>query len=219
MTACIVQQLFRQKIGKELDQYLIDDVLFPMLRPRKELSKELLLDIKLTQSSNEYGQSAILIYPKSNEDVGDIPAWSPQNISPFEEPLSPTSPWLPSRKQREIGNPGRINGSLRRLRHPSVWGTIDILNELRELKHPQIGYHPSYIQQDQLDYPGEEFDGAFLRLKEVSMRPRIAPEKIAIDLKFVNDYLEDALNTGKRLSWGGDPNVPNSFENILSTYW
>jgi len=44
-------------------------------------------------------------------------------------------------------------------------------------------------------------------------------EKITDDLNFVNDYLEDALNNGKRISWGGDPALPNNFDAILSTYY
>ena len=44
-------------------------------------------------------------------------------------------------------------------------------------------------------------------------------EKIADDFNFVNDYLEDALNNGKRISWGGDPALPNNFDAILSTYY
>jgi hypothetical protein len=49
MSPCLVQQLFRQKIGKELDQGLIDEFFFPMLRSRKEYPRELLLDIRLSQ--------------------------------------------------------------------------------------------------------------------------------------------------------------------------
>ncbi len=49
MASCLVQQLFRMKIGKYLDQSIVDDVLFPLLRSRKELARELLLDIIFTR--------------------------------------------------------------------------------------------------------------------------------------------------------------------------
>ena len=60
MSPCLVQQLFRQKIGVELDQGIVDEVLFPMLRSRKDLPREILLDIKLTRSCNDDGQSSII---------------------------------------------------------------------------------------------------------------------------------------------------------------
>jgi hypothetical protein len=47
MPACIIQQLFRQIVGQDVDPCLVDDVLFTMLRSRKELSRELSQDIKL----------------------------------------------------------------------------------------------------------------------------------------------------------------------------
>jgi hypothetical protein len=221
MSPCLVQQLFRQKIAVELDQDLIDEVLFPMLRSRKHPSKELLLDIKLTQSadSNEYGQSAIVICRviDPNDDVPEEGV--PQNISPFEVPLGPHNLWLPARLQRL---PGKIPSQMRRLRHPSMWGSIDILNELRSLKRPQIRDHPPSNQEDQFDYPGAEFVDVYLSLQGqrgwwlAMSRPA---EKITDDLNFVNDYLEDALNNGKRISWGGDPTRPNNFDSVLSTYY
>ena len=218
MASCLVQQLFRQKIGQELDQSIVDEVLFPFLRSRKHPSKELLLDIKLTQSadSNEYGQSAIVICRviDPNDDVPEEGV--PQNISPFEVPLGPHNLWLPSRLQRL---PGKIPSQMRRLRHQSLWGSIDILNELRSLKRPQIRDHPPSNQEDQFDYPGAEFVDVYLSLQEQPLWPRVRSEKIAADRDFVNDYLEDALNTGKRISWGGDPTRPNNFVAILSTYY
>ena len=216
MASCLVQQLFRMKIGKDLDQSIVDDVLFPLLRPRKELARELLLDIKLTQSCNEHGQSAIVICRviDPNDDVPEEGV--PQNISPFEVPLGPHNLWLPPRLQRL---PGKIPSQMRRLRHPSMWGSIDILNELRSLKRPQIRDHPPSNQEDQFDYPGAEFVDVYLSLQEQPLWPRVQAEKIAEDLNFVNDYLEDALNNGKRISWGGDPTRPNNFDSILSTYY
>jgi hypothetical protein len=216
MASCLVQQLFRQKIGQELDQSIVDEVLFPFLRSRKHPSKELLLDIKLTQSCNEHGQSSIVICRviDPNDDVPEEDI--PKNISPFEEPLGPHNLWLPSRLQRL---PGKIPSQMRRLRHMSMWGSIDILNEMRSLQRPQIRNYPPSNQEDQFDYPGDEFEDVYLSLQEQPLWPRVPAEKIAEDLNFVNDYLEDALNTGKRISWGGDPTQINNFDAILSTYY
>ena len=214
--ACLVQQLFRLKIGKELDSNLVDDVLFPLLRSRKQLARDLLLDIKLTQSCNENGLSAIVIC-RVIDPNDDVPQEGvPKNISPFEVPLPQHNLWLPSRLQRL---PGKIPSQMRRLRHPSMWGSIDILNELRSLKRPQIRDHPPSNQEDQFDYPGAEFVDVYLSLQEQPLWPRVRSEKIAADRDFVNDYLEDALNTGKRISWGGDPTRPNNFDSVLSTYY
>jgi hypothetical protein len=211
--ACLVQQLFRLKIGKELDSNLVDDVLFPLLRSRKQLARDLLLDIKLTQSCNENGLSAIVICRVI--DHGDVPQEdTPKNISPFEVPLAQHNLWLPSRLQRL---PGKIPSQMRRLRHMSMWGSIDILNELRSLKHPQIRDHPPSNPED--DEWSSEFEDVYLSLQEQPLWPRVPAEKIADDLNFVNDYLEDALNNGKRISWGGDPALPNNFDAILSTYY
>ena len=170
MSPCLVQQLFRQKIGQELDQDLIDEVLFPMLRHRKHGPKELLQDIKLTQSCNENGHSAI---------VGRGKRSCHKNISPFPESCL-----------------------MRRQRRTDMWGSIDILNELRSLIQPQFGQHrPVEVTIDPGRIgPQDEFGGIYILLEEVppwSCRQ----EKRLSDLKFMNDYLDDALNTGKCISW------------------
>ena len=200
MASCLVQQLFRQKIGKYLDQSIVDDVLFPLLRPRKHGPRELLLDIKLTQSCNEYGQSAIVVRGKRS---------CHKNISPFPESCL-------MRRQRCWS---------------TSWGSIDILNELRSLIQPQFGQHrPVEVTIDPgrigppdcsarrcgITGPKDEFGGIYILLVEVppwSCRQ----EKRLSDLKFMNDYLDDALNTGKCISWGGDKITPG--RRILSTYY
>jgi hypothetical protein len=196
--ACLVQQLFRQKIGKELDQGLVDGVLFHMLRQRKHPSKEFLLDIKLTQSCNEYGRSAIVVESLQRLLTrGHLDRH--KNILPFSESCL-----------------------MRRQRRADMWGSIDILNELRSLKQPLFGQHrPAEVRQMTLDpwrpaAPGDEFGGIYILLEEVppwSCRQ----EKRLSDLKFMNDYLDDALNTGKCISWGGDNITPG--RKILSTHY
>jgi hypothetical protein len=179
MGTCLVQQLFRLKIGKELDPSIVDEVLFPLLRPRKHGPKELLQDIKMTQSCNEYGQSAIVVRGKRS---------CHKNISPFPESCL-------MRRQRCWS---------------TSWGSIDILNELRSLIQPQFGQHrPVEVTIDPgrigprpsgITGPQDEFGGIYILLVEVppwSCRQ----EKRLSDLKFMNDYLDDALNTGKCISW------------------
>jgi hypothetical protein len=194
MSPCLVQQLFRQKIGQELDQGIIDEVLFPLLFKQKHGPKELLQDIKLTQSCNEHGLSAIV------RRVGRLDRH--KNISPFPE-----------------------SSLMRRQRRADTWGSIDILNELRSLKQPLFGQHrPTEVTLDpgkiaprpRKRAPGDEFGGIYILLEEVppwSCRQ----EKRLSDLKFMNDYLDDALNTGKCISWGGD-NI-TAGRKILSTHY
>jgi len=233
MSLCLVQQLFRQKIGKELDSGLVEEVLFPMLRQRKHPSKELLQDIKLT--------SEILIVPDyARREAGgfSIPTFTPIP----EYWLNPKT--LPNGQPDHLwGVPYRPPGKraskvLRRIRRSS-WGTIDILNELRELNYPQMGYRwdtrPTAYFEEKGDFPGDEFDGAYIRLEEDDSLPpnslmdwssaarrsarRRAPgrdwtdrNRVAVEgrARFVNDFLEDALVSGKRLTWdncvlGWDP--------------
>ena len=207
MSSCLVQQLFRQKIGKGLDQDLIDEVLFPMLRSRKDLPREILLDIKLTRSCNDEGQSSIIQVSRT----GVI-----RNILPFT-------------KLRSGKNSSKWH---RRSQKRSAWGSIEIVNQLRDLKHPQIRYHNPCDQQD---YPNTEFvlGHIFIRLDEEDQKKRRSATRIQrqghrrgeihqkqVVLKFVNDYLEDCLTTGKRLSWGRDPgHRVGDVKMILSTYY
>ena len=193
MSPCLVQQLFRQKIGEELDQHIVEEVLFPMLRCKKHPSKELLQDIKLTQSCNEYGGSAIVGRRQYGCIISSAGRYlSHKNISPFAESCL-----------------------MRRQRRTDMWGSIDILNELRSLKQPLFGKHrptEATLAARKL-VPGDEFGGIYILLEEVppwSCRQ----EKRLSDLNYMNDYLDDALNTGKCISWG----VADG-RKILSTYY
>ena len=203
MSPCLVQQLFRQKIGKDLDQSIVDEVLFPFLRSRKDLPREILLDIKLTRSCNDDGQSSIIRVSRTRVI---------RNIVPFTKHRSGYG----------------FDASVSRCQ-----GSIEIVNQLRDLKHPQIRYHNPCDQQD---YPTTEFilSHIFIRLDEEDLkkrRKRRSTTRIQrqgnrrtevhqkqVVLKFVNDYLEDCLTTGKRLSWGRDP-APDGSQMILSTYY
>ena len=152
MVSCLMQQLFRQKIGVELDPSIVDEVLFPMLRPRKDLPREILLDIKLTRSCNDEGQSSIIQVSRT----GVI-----RNILPFT-------------KLRSGKNSSK---RCRRSQKRSAWGSIEIVNQLRDLKHPQIRYHNPCDQQD---YPNTEFilGHIFIRLDEEDQKKRRSATRI-----------------------------------------
>ena len=164
MSPCLVQQLFRQKISQELDSSIVDEVLFPLLRLKKHGPKELLLDIKMTLR-NQNGDSMI--------------ALPDDNVSPFTK-IPPTSGLSPDsvRAEQEVAEKERLGKVTSRFRREMTmrkkWGTVDILNELRELKHPVIECHPvpdgtRHIDHPWEIYPKDEFPAdAYIRLEEMS---------------------------------------------------
>ena len=188
MGACLVQQLFRQKIGEELDQHLVDDVLFPMLRCKKHPSKDLLRDIKLT--------SGILIttkYSSTPKMHFSVPTFTP--IPEY---------WAYSQAYPPIG---KRTSKVRRTKIPNEdWGTIDILNELRGLNYPQVGYKAaSYVIEEP-----DSFNDAYISLAEdnANIRWGVDHSRYNADLidsrsQFVNNFLDDILITDKRLTWSG----------------
>ena len=244
MSPCLVQQLFRLKIGKELDQAIVDEVLFPLLRLKKHPSKELLLDIKMTLR-NQNGDSMIALPDKS--------------VSPFTK-IPPTSGLSPDsvRAEQEVADKERLGKVTSRFRREMTmredWGAVDILNELRELKHPVIEYHPVPDSHRHVDHPWEihppdKFpanayicleETSDFRLKEIvvavcdlwgsrSKSPLYSNDKmlrnkekaiIKEDLQFVNRYLEHSLSQGG-LYWVtemvGEPGMPEVPS--LSTYY
>jgi hypothetical protein len=220
MRPCLVQQLFRQKIGLELDQGIVDELLFPLLRLRKHPSKELLLDIKMTLR-NQNGDSMI--------------ALPDDNVSPFTK-IPPTSGLSPDSElaEQEVAEKERLGKVTSRFRREMTmregWGAIDILNELRELKHPVIEFNPVPDSHRHVDHPWEihppdKFpanayicleETSDFRLKEIvvavcdtwgswSKSPLYSNDEmlrnkekaiIKEDLQFVNRYLEHSLSNG-----------------------
>ena len=240
MSPCLVQQLFRLKVGLELDQSIVDEVLFPLLRLKKHGPKELLLDIKMTLR-NQNGDSMIALPDK--------------NVSPFTK-IPPT---LESERAEqgvaEKERLGKVNSRFRReMTMRENWGAVDILNELRELKHPVIEFHPVPDSHRHVDHPWEihppdkfpanayicfeETNGKQLREIVVatcdlwgswSKSPLYSNDKmlrnrekaiIKGDLQFVNRYLEHSLSQGG-LYWVtemvGEPGMPAVPS--LSTYY
>jgi hypothetical protein len=217
MGSCLIQQLFRLKIGKELDPSIVDEVLFPMLRPTKHGPKELLQDIKLATDTliitdyarREARHFIVPIFtpipeywtyvPPGHLTSGSIVPVSAR-VYPQDKKLKGNFPfWIP------VGQ--RTSKVRRRKIRNDDWGTIDILNELRGLNYPQVGYKPrSYVIEEPLD-----FDDAYISLAEDNSLPATIRwgvdhsryNAVLIDgrSQFVNNFLDDILITDKRLTW------------------
>jgi hypothetical protein len=201
MASCLVQQLFRQTIGVELDQGIVDEVLFPMLRLRKHPSKELLQDIKLVTDT-----LIITDYARREARHFSVPTFTP-----IPEYWTYVAPWHGerttgiSKAYHPVGQ--RTSNVRRRKIRNDDWGTIDILNELRELNYPQMGYKPRpYVIEEP-----DSFDDAFISLAEDNSLPanirwgvdHSRYNDVLIDgrSQFVNNFLDDILITDKRLTW------------------
>ncbi len=165
MPACIIQQLFRQIVGQGLDYGLVDDILFPMLRSRKELVRELSQDIKL-------------VYKIMGED----PFYAVDFIVIAFRQSKP-SPGKRVRRSRVLRN---------------EWTSIDILNELRELKRPWIGGGYRYSGRGLV---GDRFADFYINFKEAHWEHESTEEEITV---LVNDFIEDTLNKDRFLKWVTD---------------
>jgi hypothetical protein len=221
MGSCLVQQLFRQKIGQELDYSLVDEILFPMLRLRRHPSKELLQDIKLTQSFNENGHSAI---------VQIFYGGAIRNSSLFGNAADGWRDVRPEKRLRYGKNTSKIR---RKTLYPTSWGSVDIMNELRESKTRYMiqfegGTGMSLcLEEEPLNLarsrslvppPGpadslRALGGALTQ----ELASAVAERQQAGQLKheLLNEFIEQSLLPDKRLSWGGDPD--RLFRPIMST--
>jgi hypothetical protein len=198
MAPCLIQQLFRMKIGKDLEQGLIDEVLFPLLRPRKHGPKELLQDIKLTSDT-----LIITDYARREARHFSVPTFTP-----IPEYWTYVAPCHPTPSVGAYPPVGQRTSKVRRLKiRNDDWGTIDILNELRGLNYPQMGYKPRpYVIEEP-----DSFDDAFISLAEDNSLPanirwgvdHSRYNAVLIDgrSQFVNNFLDDILITDKRLTW------------------
>jgi len=178
----------------------------------------------MTQSFNDQGQSAII--QVSREGFA-------KNSSPFTKTGFGSAATSQGRSRQRRRNRGKNTSRKRRMFSARrSWGSIDILNELRNLKHPRIGYHYLSNSEYQEGLPNIGLHNSFIRLEEEDKRQvsrratrirrqgqrRSEVQRQKITLEFVNDYLEDCLNTDwKHLSWGGNPS--RSFEPVLSTHY
>jgi hypothetical protein len=199
MASCLVQQLFRMKIGKDLDKSIVDDVLFPMLRLRKHLPKDLLQDIKLATDT-------LIITRQAGH-------FSVPTFTPIPEYWTYSPPWHLGQRTSKVRQ--------EKIRNQD-WGTIDILNKLRGLNYPKVGYKPRpYV----IEEPVDSFDDAYISLSEDNSLPAtirwgtegivdhsrensVQRILIARRSQFVNNFLDDVLITGKRLTWGAQVRDP-----------
>ena len=203
MSPCLVQQLFRQNVGQELDQILVDEILFPMLRLRRHPSNELLQDIKLTQSFNENGHSAIVqIFYTGIIRNSSLFGFDP-GYPPWQKHCAPAPNWsayiLAVKKLRYGKNTSKLR---RQTLYHTRWGSVDILNELRESK-------TKYMIQFE-----KEGMGMSVCLEEEPPNTARSP-KPKLENELLNEFIEQSLLPDKRLSWGGDPD--RLFQPILST--
>ena len=160
MPACIIQQLFRQIVGQGLDYGLVDDILFPMLRSRKELVRELSQDIKLV-----------------DKIMGEDPFYAVDFIVPAFRSSKPSKQSKPYPGKRV-----RRSSVLR-----NEWTSIDILNELREQKRPWIGGRYRYSGRGLV---GDRFADFYINLKEAHWEHKSTEEEITeLVNDFIEDTL------------------------------
>ena len=215
MSPCLVQQLFRQKIKVELDQGIVDDVLFPLLRPRKHGPKDLLQDIKLATDT-----LIITDYARREARHFSVPTFTP-----IPEYWTYSPPWHPAPSVGAYPPVGKRTSTVRRRKiRKEDWGTIDILNELRGLNYPQVGYKPRpYVIEEP-----DSFEDAYISLAEDNSLPATIrwgvdhsrENAVLIDSRsqFVNNFLDDVIITDKRLTWcGSDGGMPWGILSIVES--
>jgi len=190
--ACLVRQLFRLKIGKDVDPALIDDVMFPLLLTQRDQPNQLLQDIKLTRGPSDYvdntgrrkGSSLILLEREEEDDDDRYPYYD--NITHFTP-----RPW-------GTDNVGKRTSTIRmRDTRPRDWGTIDIVNKLRSLKNPHHDNNYRWIYMS--DHWSPLQNGQFFTASEI--------------------FICNTLQEGGRLKWScGDfePSTPQSLRLIAA---
>jgi len=221
MSACLVQQLFRQKVGLPLDPAFIDEVIFPFLFTQKRLPCLLDQDIKLA------GSSIFVMY--SEEDTDYDPgngshdgAYTVTNI----EYISPFTPCLVLLHDK-LRNEGSWSSSSR-LRDipPRFWGTIDIMNRYRSLKHPDVSGPldemvfkigplrcKEWVSLKEIDEKEREemvwedpdidnFISANGNRQSLKIYKQIEKKIIAEDVRYANDFMEKAIdNPNLHIDW------------------
>jgi len=190
--ACLVRQLFRLKIGKDVDPALIDDVMFPLLLTQRDQPNQLLQDIKLTRGPSDYvdntgrrkESSLILLEREEEDDDGDDRYPYYDNITHFTP-----RPWT-----TDIGgNVGKRTSTIRmRDTRPRDWGTIDIVNKLRSLKNPHHDHNYRWIYTSEHWSPPQ--NGRFFTASEI--------------------FICNTLQVGGRLKWSCGDFEPSTAQSL-----
>ena len=190
--ACLVRQLFRLKIGKDVDPALIDDVMFPLLLTQRDQPNQLLQDIKLTRGPSDYvdntgrrkESSLILLEREEEEDDDDDRYPYYDNITHFTP-----RPWT-----TDIGgNVGKRTSTIRmRDTRPREWGTIDIVNKLRSLKNPHHDHNYRWIYTSEHWSPPQ--NGRFFTASEI--------------------FICNTLQVGGRLKWSCGDFEPSTAQSL-----
>jgi len=198
---CLIQQLFRSKIGQGLEPGIVDEVLFHLLRPQKHPPQKLLIDIR---------SLGIIIIGGSRFDGGQGPAAvaSRKRVGKGVPTFTAALSFRPRFAPYYIAVPeGKLGSKLRRQIHRvHTWGSIDIINGLRELKYPGIGYKPrtTPITGRRNDLTEDKFEGVYIRLGEEWVDyNHYSRGMVESRSSFVNNFLEDAHVRGKLLAWEG----------------
>jgi hypothetical protein len=143
MSSCLVQKLFRLKIGKELDSGVVDDVLFPLLLKHNYLPYSLHLDILMVQN--------ITIYPRSTGNLApaNMPQMILEKVPPFAKACSgPTHlGMLRSCGQEDRLTNGRHGSKFRRKKtHKRNWGSVpDISGYWRIEKEKSLRLRSKFV--------------------------------------------------------------------------
>ena len=135
--SCLIQQLFRSKIGQELEPGIVEEVLFHLLRPPKHPPKKLLIDIRLSHNAlNRWlNITPVLEYTAGAPYPSGLMSWGDARASRNKGPLTPSrhDVFIDGRRRYPILRAqGKITRSHRRkciIIHD--WGGVDFVNEFR----------------------------------------------------------------------------------------
>jgi len=134
MSACLVEQLFRQKIGLSIDRDLVSEHIWPLLFKEKHFPRRILQDIHLVRQDNPDGHEE-----DRHSAIMKVGSDSP-NIRSLRPPIRPI--YYDSVPQRTLHN----------------LCAVDIVNKIRSLKNPTImrtrcmGYSISVIERSDISF-------------------------------------------------------------------
>ena len=167
-----------------------------------------------------------------DEDNEASPAPNIEYISPFTSHVTPLS--------EKLRTEGKLSSSLRIvLIPPRFWGTTDIVNRYRSLKHPEVsgpldeltfkmssGLAKEWISLKEIDEKEREemvwedpaidnFIPANGNHRSLKIYRQIEKKIIAEDVQFANDFMEKAINNPNiHIDWSGWGDFDTNMEHI-----